>query len=165
MTVGKTLTQPSPSEQSIIIMCGLPGSGKSTAALHLARKHCAYVVDKDSLRTTLYGGAYDFVHQDEQQIISPAAHFLTHQLLDEGYSVVLDDTNLTKEKRAPHIAEARRRGVHVQIAYCATSVEECIARRKIEHRGLGGGRWKRVILEMASTFEPPTSDECEVINV
>jgi predicted kinase len=79
------------------------------------------------------------------------------ELLAEGRSVVVDNTNPAPEDRAPLVAAARAAGVGVRAVWLDTPVPVCAARNDARERrarvppaGLYG---------TAARFVPPTTEE------
>jgi predicted kinase len=94
-------------------MAGLQGSGKSTWVRgHLAATHA--VVSKD--------------HWPNARRREARQRRVVAELLAEGRSVVVDNTNPTPEDRAPLIAAARAAGVGVRAVWLDTPVPVCVAR-------------------------------------
>jgi predicted kinase len=83
--------------KTCIILIGNIASGKSTAALEFL-KYDFKVVSADGIRRALHGGEYIFDKQVESIIWSCEFRLFT-LLLEHGYSVVVDATNLTKYRR------------------------------------------------------------------
>jgi len=83
----------------LIVMTGLPGTGKSTFARLLAKRLPLVIVETDSLRTSLV--LHPHYTRGENSRLFTACHKLIFELLDDGISVLFDATNLSKKNRSP----------------------------------------------------------------
>ena len=125
-----------------MVLVGLQGSGKSTwVREHLAATHT--VVSKD--------------HWPNARRREARQRRVVAELLAEGRSVVVDNTNPVPEDRAPLVAAARTAGVGVRAVWLDTPVEICVARNE--------GREGRARVPLAglfgtaARFVPPTTGE------
>ncbi|SHN77914.1 Predicted kinase [Geodermatophilus obscurus] len=123
-------------------MAGLQGSGKSTwVRAHLAATHA--VVSKD--------------HWPNARRREARQRRVVAELLAEGCSVVVDNTNPAPEDRAPLVAAARAAGAGVRAVWVDTPVPVCAARNDAR-----GGR-ARVppagLYGTAARFVPPSTAE------
>lgn len=91
---------------TLIILIGLPGSGKSNWAASVAE---ARVISRDVL-----GGK-----------VADLVPVVVKALREEGGTVILDNTNLDKATRAPFIAAAKAAGARVEGVYVRSSLEDC----------------------------------------
>ena len=86
---------------------------------------------------------------------------LAPQLLDAGFSVVVDAAFLTRAQRAPFIALARARGCPCHVLVCAA--ELAILRQRIEWRRAQGTDASEATLEVLEAqrrrVEPPCDEE------
>ncbi len=123
-------------------MVGLQGSGKSSwVAARLAGTHT--VVRKD--------------HWPNARCREARQRRLVAELLAEGRSVVVDNTNPSPEDREPLVAAARAAGVAVRAVWLDTPLENCL--RRNEQRA-GRRRVPLVgVLATARRLVPPTPTE------
>lgn len=108
----------------VLILKGLPGSGKSTFAIELVRGNSRWRrVNKDSIRA-MFGG---YKPKYEQEIVNWRDTIIEGSLSD-GWNVVVDDTNFhpKHEKRIREIAANHNAEVEVQ--FIDTPLDECIRR-------------------------------------
>ena len=98
----------------LIMLIGLPGSGKSTYARSLldAEGHVKYM-SSDLIREELYG---DRRIQGNPNTVFENMHRKTVELLTNGYDVVYDATNVTRKNR---------RGIINQVKDIAT-IDACV---------------------------------------
>lgn len=103
-TQSYTTKQSKSMKGSLFILIGPSGSGKSTWAAEYINKHKDHVrVNRDMLRKQLYGSddlrAYhmDPRKKQREKCVTDAEMTLIDGLLAQGYSVVIDNTNLRKE--------------------------------------------------------------------
>ncbi|MEU2347743.1 AAA family ATPase [Modestobacter sp. NPDC049651] len=124
------------------MLVGLQGAGKSTwVAEHLAGTHT--VVSKDHWPNARRREAR------QQRVVA--------ELLAEGRSVVVDNTNPSVAERAPLIALARAAGVAVRAVHLDTPLETALARN-----GARTGRAQVPLVGVFSTrarLVPPSLDE------
>ena len=98
---------------ALIILIGLPGSGKSHFARQLAKRHPAAILDSDALRGVLYKSPQ---HTDQENArLFPAIQLLTRRLLDRRVAVLQDATNLKEAHRKPSYRLAKEAGARLVI--------------------------------------------------
>ena len=100
-------TQQSP--PSLVILCGLPGTGKSHFARELAARAPFVWLNSDRTRKLLV--SHPCYSRREHRRVFAAMHVLTRGYLRDGYSVIFDATNLNEGVRAPLYASAEAVGV------------------------------------------------------
>jgi uncharacterized protein len=127
-----TVAQP-----ALILMAGLPGSGKSTFARRLAGATGATVLESDALRQLLFGGP---THQAaESRALFSAIFVAAGMLLRDGSSVIIDATNLKRSDRRPAHELASATGARLGIVQ--TKAPEAVILERLAWRaaGLDGG--------------------------
>lgn len=120
---------------SLVILCGLPGTGKSHFARELARRAPFAWLNSDRTRKILVG-APSYSRREHRRVFS-AMHVLTRGYLRDGYSVVFDATNLNEKVRRPLYASADEVGVKPLIIRFTAPSE--LVRRRLTDRAEGVG--------------------------
>lgn len=89
---------PAPRARGIVVMlCGLPGAGKSTFAHLLAQRTDILVLESDALRLALFG--HPTYSATESARLFQAVHALLGELLARRLPLVFDATNLREAYR------------------------------------------------------------------
>lgn len=86
----------------LIMMVGLPASGKSTYAKKLADKENAIILASDELRKELFGNVNDTEHNNE---LFQELHRRAIQYLKEGKNVIYDATNINSRRRVGFLSQ------------------------------------------------------------
>lgn len=121
-----------------IIFVGLPASGKSTF-YQQCFFHTHLRINLDMLRT-----------RRRESILLQAC-------IQAGQPFVVDNTNITRERRAPYIALAKDAGFRVVGYYFSSKVADCIARNSLRE---GKSRVPdKAILRFSRELHLPTSEE------
>ena len=137
---------------TLILLCGIPGSGKTTYAKKYIEEHPGTVhLSSDTIRKELHG--------DESIQDNPGEVFAIMQKravagLDFGYTVIYDATNMTRKDRAGIIA-ACPKFAKIECHIIWAPIETCIERDAARKRTVG----KEVIDRMLRRFQPVYYDE------
>lgn len=133
-------------EQEIIIMIGLPGSGKSTIAKQL---HAYKIISGDQLKTT------------------PKMLKATEEAIKDKQSVIIDATNPSKKKRAEFINIAKAYNIPVRCVHLTTSLEEAVYRNNNRAKDDPKQAVPKIVYNIYKKhFEEPSEDEgCQVIKI
>jgi predicted kinase len=128
----------------IVVLVGLPGSGKSTWA------EGKPVLSSDHLRELLADDIGDqFIHRK----VFAAIRYLARERVKLGRPVTyIDATHLTPWERRPYL---RMRGVRAEAVFFDTPLEEC----KRRNRGRTRQVPEDVLERMAAKVVPPTRQE------
>lgn len=139
---------------NIIMLIGLPGSGKSTWAKEYANHQGAryHILSSDAIRKELYG-------KEEIQGIPKEVFGLLYKKAEEfcekGENIIIDATNLSSNKRKAFIKRFKHFNPFLQAVVFHTPVETCIERDKERSRHVGEG----IIIKMSKSWCPVKSCE------
>lgn len=138
----------------LILLHGLPGSGKSTFSEKYIQDHKnedIVIVNRDTIRENLFGASYHDKAPDKksESQVSQVQDKMLRDALRSGKTVIDDNTNLNTRfmKNTTNVAEEY--GATIEQQYFNISVDECKKRNK--ERGKKGGRFvpEHVIDRMA----------------
>ena len=133
----------------VIVLVGLPGSGKSTWAT--AQGHV--VLSSDAMRILLSGDESD---QTIHARVFRTMRFLLRERLELGARVtILDATHLARKWRKPWLTLAARYGASVEAVYFDLPLEECLRRNRSRSRVVP----EAAIREMAARLQAPARAE------
>jgi predicted kinase len=150
--------------QTVYILCGLIGSGKSTWAKEkAAAEEQTIIINRDALRTMIKD-AYVF-----NQLYEPYLKKITSvhvgMALEDAFDIIIDETHLTRKKRSEwvelvNIFNSRGRGHKAKIVIVYFSEKENnLKNRMANSRGISQDVWENVLENMKNNFEIPLIDE------
>lgn len=131
---------PLPSPQArpaLVVLSGLPGSGKSHLARELCRRYPLARLESDALRKALFKRPTYSV--EESARLFAACHALLDTLLARGIPALLDATNLKEVHRRPLYRIAERRGARLVLVQVEAPQE--MVRQRLEGRARGENPW------------------------
>jgi predicted kinase len=147
------------SSTRLILITGLPASGKSTLARRLAPRIPAVRLDKDQWTIQLGHDPWD---DNFRPLIEGQLWTLTQELLAQGQSVILEWGHWARAERDEKRLGARTLGVGVELHFLDAPLEELIERAQ---RRNVSGEWTASPMERAhfeqwaTKFEPPDEEE------
>lgn len=138
----------------IIMLIGIPGSGKTTYSKELIKKYNAKVISSDKVRQTYIG-------IDEKEVF-PTVYKLCIEELKEEKNVILDATHITPKvrKRSFDALDAYGMPYEKVAVYIDTSVEECA--RRVEKRNQDPNELSlpvEVVYSYGKNIIPPSKEE------
>ena len=142
-----------PSQQFLLQMAGMPGSGKSALARLIGRSTKAVVLDKDVLKTAaLEAGAAEKLASG---IAYDTFFALASHLLGQGWTVVLDSPSFweTIPKRGSETAAERHVPYFFIECYCDDDKE--LARRLRERPRMASQPGVEILDKKMKTITPP----------
>lgn len=120
--------------KEILILKGLPASGKSTFAKNFCNENLDYIrVNRDDLRHMC--GKYWV--PSRESYVTKLERFAVEQALESGFSVIIDATNLNPKYSGWIDAIALEYGCKTTEHFFDTPVEECIRRDKSRENPVG----------------------------
>ncbi|MFN3973875.1 MAG: AAA family ATPase [Dehalococcoidia bacterium] len=141
----------------LIVVSGLPGSGKTTFSRRLAQRLPVLLLESDALRKALFPTPTHSLQESAR--LFRAVHLLIEGFLKKGIPVILDATNLQEVHREPLYAIAERNKAHLVLVWVEAPEE--IVRQRLERRSrkeetgdLSDATWE-VYQRMRATAERP----------
>lgn len=142
----------------LIILCGLPGSGKSSYAANYKAVDDAICTDftvihsSDAIRQELFGNAGS---QEDNGRVFELMRKRTQEDLKAGKTVIYDATNITRKARKSAIACAHPTRDTIECHVIWAEPEECVRRDSLRERKVG----PTVIDKMLRRWQSPWLDE------
>ena len=140
------------SKNVLIVMCGLPASGKSTYTNWLAESGVFCVVCPDSIRGELYGD--ENIQGDGKQVFA-IAHARLIDLGKDKNNIVFDATNIDRKTRKNLVKEMRPYFDVIICKWFSTPLLTCKLRNAKRERQVP----EEVLDSMHARFRTPMLDE------
>lgn len=133
--------------QKLLMLKGLPASGKSTLAKKLVSDSKGQMkrVNKDDLRSMIDNGAWS---KEREKMIVNSRNALIDLYLAAGFSVVVDDTNFHKPHEDYFRETAAKHKVKFESQMVECDVDECIKRDLKRENSVG----EKVIRDMYNRY-------------
>ena len=133
----------------IVVLVGLPGSGKST----YLREAGPGGLSSDAIRKLL---GDDETDQSIHAQVFQTLRYLLEQRIAIGRPVTyIDATNLTPEERRPYLEIAGARGCEAEAVFFDVPLDVCLERNARRHRVVP----VEALRKMAAKLVPPTIEE------
>ena len=137
------------SKQLIVVMVGLPGSGKSTYLKDLG----VNAISSDAIRLLLADDAT--IQTIHQRVFATMRYILRHRIAIGRPVSYVDATHLTVAERAPYVSIARAYGCDLEAVFFDVPVEVCQERNRQRQRVVP----QEAIETMRAKLVAPTVDE------
>jgi len=147
-------------QKEIILLIGLPASGKSTYISKMKGKYDIvsndlYVEKIAKKMKITYTEAFDKINRDDT-LGNTRKEF--DKAISKGRSVIIDNTNMNKKERSYFVNNAPKDYKRIAIIF---KVNDSELKKRLEKRGKETGKIipDEVIKKMKSKYEPPTKEE------
>ena len=144
---------------TLFLVCGLPGSGKTTAARELEREHNAVRLAPDEWMARIVRDGWDHERRDA---VEKVQWQLAQRLLSLGQNVVLENGFWRRTEREAYRAAAAELGADSKLIYCTAPHDELKQRLLTRNADLPPDTFSvtpEQLDEMVPHFEPPGEDE------
>lgn len=148
----------------LILICGLPGSGKTTLAKQLAPAVSAVRFCPDEWKHDL---GIDYYDEPMRVRLEQRLWRLAQELLALGQSVILENGFWAREERDELRLAARELGVAAELHYLEAPVEELWQRLEIRNERAVPGTvpiGRADLDKWSQQFEAPDADELALFN-
>lgn len=114
----------------LILVCGLPGSGKTTVSRKIARRTGSHIFNTDTLRKEMF--TEPTYSEEEKKMVYDLLFSITEKFLKSAKNVVLDGTFYKKElrDRVRELAKRNESEFHMVKVVC----DEGTIRERMEKR-------------------------------
>ncbi len=152
--------EPSETTSRLIIVCGLPGSGKTTLAKALERRYRAVRLCADDWLAALGLNIYD---EQSRGKIEALQWTLGQELLRLGLVVIIEWGTWGRSERDALRLGARALGAAVELHYLSAPADVLFER--IKRRGMEDPPIEReAISQWQTIFQPPTPEEMSLFD-
>lgn len=135
----------------LIMLVGLPASGKSTIAERLSTEFSAEILSSDRLRKEIHG---DENIQEDHKSLFEELNKRANDYLAAGKNIIYDSTNLNRKRRR-HLIQHEIKAAEKAVYYLNTHVNNCCDRDKLRERTVG----EKVIQKMYKNLHIPVLNE------
>jgi predicted kinase len=148
---------------TLILMCGLPGAGKTTLARSLERERDALRLTPDDWILALGIDPYD---EPQRAVVEQLQWDVAMRALELGTSVILDFGFWSRRERDDFRVRASALGVGFEIHFVDAPRSELVARLAARNATAGPGDVlvdAEALDRYISWFEPPAPDELAIL--
>jgi len=150
---------------TLFLICGLPGSGKTTLAKQLEHTHSALRLCPDEWISAILADVSDTIEMDRLRTpVETVQWKVAKRALTLGINVILENGFWSREERDSYRAQAETLGAHVKLIYLEVERDELWARLSKRNQNLPQGSFavREDQLDLwLGWFQPPTAGEFE----
>lgn len=121
----------------IVLICGLPGSGKSHFCRHHLLKNAKKRINRKEIRRFLYemtsGGEpwkQEYFNEQHESLVKHVERRIYEQLLHNKEKIVIDNTSVSIESRKNYITIAQQYKKSIGAVFLNTPVQTCLQRNR-----------------------------------
>lgn len=144
---------------TLFLMCGLPGSGKTTLAKQIEQEKSALRLTPDEWIARLDINAYD---ETKRAVIEAIQWDVAARALSLGTNVILDFGFWSKQERDDMCRKASELGADTKVCFLDIPHEELLRRLRERNKALPHGVFhvsEEQLVLWSGWFEPPTEEE------
>lgn len=142
----------------LIIYTGNIGCGKSFLSSKLAKKGYV-IVNNDAITTMIQGSEYGLYDVNKKPIYREIEVAAIRTSLLNGFSVVVDRTNMKALDRKRYIDIGKEYKANIISFDWGPGDETTLARRLANPNGIPESQWRKVHRAMTKSYEKPSLDE------
>lgn len=122
-------------KNQVIILRGIPGSGKTTWAKTWVENGTRRIrINRDDIRYALFGRYVDV----DENLVTKTHNAILRESMRTHYDIVIDNTNLDHDRLRSLIRFIEKQGGYViDVIAMETTLEECIRRDSLRERVVG----------------------------
>jgi hypothetical protein len=146
---------------TLILLCGLPGSGKTTLAKQLERERPALRLTPDEWMGPLFGTGHD---EAKRAVVEALQWEIAARALRLGVDVVLDFGFWGRSERDDYRARAAALGARTEVRFLDLPRDELVRRLAVRNAALPPDTFRVEIADLdlwSGLLEVPTPDELE----
>jgi len=146
---------------TLFLVCGLPGSGKTTFAKRLEREQQALRLAPDEWMARIVGGGYDEAKRAAVELVQWE---IAQRALSLGMNVILESGFWSRRERDDFRTRAVALGADAKLYYLDVPLDELKRRLRLRNAALPLDSFHVDASQLdlwASQFEPPTEDELQ----
>lgn len=136
-------------KKKLVLMGGLPRSGKSTAAKSLQKCHNIPVVNRDAIRKAIHGQDFLLEYEDK---VTETENLMVKALFEYGHECIIVDATHVSKKRRKRWTDLFGDTVDYYMIWMNTPVEICLRRH-------GADKIQEVIQKMDANKEALEAEE------
>ena len=145
-----------PGNPRLLMLAGPPGVGKSHFARSVESGYPFLTLESDRLRKSLVSRP-EYTPAEHRRVF-PVLHHLLDDLLEQGFPLIFDATNMTERTRRPVYRIAQKRDLPLAVAV-VTAPSRVVRRRLLDREaGLDSQSWSDagwdIYTRMSMTWEP-----------